>query len=1019
MSYSSSSAQAASVSSNSSQLEVLFRGNLIPLHVCLVGLTWLLHDYLLTLDDEPQRFNFSKFMFLWIRYYSVALLLFDVVQIHVFARPGITSNNLCVAMDAVIRVVGAVLLWSVEIIMQLRVYALYNCSKRIAAITTVLFLGSIAGFFYILVFNYHRRSAVIASAIHLPLPGCPTVHSGIEWTQWVPATAYEGILFFLAVAKMFEETIVSLRRDRTLPLHTILLRDNLLWFFGISAVLVFNNNAFMADLGAIAVPADLGLASGGEAPSDALAGIVVPNVHSMLSTTPHAATPAPERDSPVVAVLPPSALPTSMPAPPVKEPWTNLFTLPDDPTLFAALGAERTNRTLTAFEQGVATAFRTECKTKLRAIRTAIDALSALEEEALARIAGHTELFARFACHRLPAEVIGEIGLYNVDDYGDVQPPWRMASVSRSWRAAVCGYASLWTTFRPGDRRALKLKLARSGNAAPLAIQIPQTMLASYLEDYIGFVLPLSRRWRSLRIYSQGVPSSPPALRTAKCWEYLVRIYGSLDNLIEVVAPSSQSESVRDVFSKAPKLRRVAGLTGSIPWAQLTHYICLEAHLDAQQLASSCPMLEHCAYGSDTSLHESRPITGECRMEKLKHLYSQSYIFVCSITAPALESLVIDVEQLSAATNLIRRSSCKLRTPVISGDFWETENPAEVTSLLRPLHIIEGDWAPLFAALTLPTESVHEFVCPFLTQLVFAAKTDDALREANRNRDDSGGAEDGDLLHSKLARTLARAFEDMIRSRVDPHRLECFSALEYICVGEHDRALHPGMEEFDEWTGQEGKILPHREIREMVVRSRGLPEAWTKEPGQKGCRMLPLLRSVPHQQAPGSVADTSVCNRFFVLTLSVGKGKRSPMPKEATCRLSRSRNRVPGRLEQPQAAAHPRAHSAGGVAERCEEECDEIGEQVVARASSSSASPVALSQRIGMLSSSARLSAAEEYAPLPFQNCVPYSATILRAAPRSVRETPHIHAPFRMVDETRVSLARVALAFCINDASHS
>jgi hypothetical protein len=105
-------------------------------------------------------------------------------------------------MDTIIRVVGAVSLWSVEIIMQLRVYALYSCSKRvrlsrpfnsahltvtqIAAINLVLFVGSIIGFMWILIFNHSRRASVIAGVIHLGLPGCPSVHSGIEWAQWVP-----------------------------------------------------------------------------------------------------------------------------------------------------------------------------------------------------------------------------------------------------------------------------------------------------------------------------------------------------------------------------------------------------------------------------------------------------------------------------------------------------------------------------------------------------------------------------------------------------------------------------------------------------------------------------------------------------------------------------------------------------------------------------------------------------------------------------------------------------------------
>lgn len=120
----------------------------------------------------------------------------------------------CVAMDSIIRVVGALSLWSAEIIMQLRVYALYKCSRRVrslvfnlsssafsispselfyttcdiqvAIFNTVLFLGSITGFLWILVHNAERRRAVIANAIHLPLPGCPSIHTGIEWAQWVP-----------------------------------------------------------------------------------------------------------------------------------------------------------------------------------------------------------------------------------------------------------------------------------------------------------------------------------------------------------------------------------------------------------------------------------------------------------------------------------------------------------------------------------------------------------------------------------------------------------------------------------------------------------------------------------------------------------------------------------------------------------------------------------------------------------------------------------------------------------------
>ena len=108
-------------------------------------------------------------------------------------------------MDSIIRIVGALSLWPIEILMQMRIFALYKCSLKVsfsariiflwasvlsgpqvALINAVLFLASIGIFLWILIFNAMRRRDVIANAIHYPLPGCPSVHSGIEWAQWVP-----------------------------------------------------------------------------------------------------------------------------------------------------------------------------------------------------------------------------------------------------------------------------------------------------------------------------------------------------------------------------------------------------------------------------------------------------------------------------------------------------------------------------------------------------------------------------------------------------------------------------------------------------------------------------------------------------------------------------------------------------------------------------------------------------------------------------------------------------------------
>ncbi|KAJ7584844.1 hypothetical protein C8J56DRAFT_949187 [Mycena floridula] len=222
----------------------LYKANVIPLRACLAGLAWILHDYFLTIEDEiryiwPQRGGLGRTMFLFIRYYTILIVIFDVAQIHTFAIPGIPGPKLCVAMDSIIRVIGAISLWAVEIIMQLRIYALYNGSRKVALFNAGFFALSIFGFFGILIRNAMVRKSLIEDVIALPLPGCPSIHSGLEWAQWVPAAGFEVILCGFALFK----SIRGIRDSNSfgLSLYAALVRDNLLYFLGITVILLFNN----------------------------------------------------------------------------------------------------------------------------------------------------------------------------------------------------------------------------------------------------------------------------------------------------------------------------------------------------------------------------------------------------------------------------------------------------------------------------------------------------------------------------------------------------------------------------------------------------------------------------------------------------------------------------------------------------------------------------------------------------------------------------------------------------------
>ncbi|KAK2460163.1 hypothetical protein APHAL10511_007842 [Amanita phalloides] len=227
----------------------LFKSSLVPAYVILVALTWLFYDYLITFDEEvrfvwPQRWNRGKISFLFVRYYTIGLLVLNVAQIHLFTHPGYATNTSCVAFDLILRIMGAIALWAIEIIIQLRIYALFRCSRKIAIFNVVLFFCSICAFLGVTIYSGIQRKKLIATAIHLPLPGCPVINGGIQWAEWIPATIYEAILFGFALFKHVQGSQRGSLKSAGMARKTltdILINDNMWYFFGVAFVLMFNN----------------------------------------------------------------------------------------------------------------------------------------------------------------------------------------------------------------------------------------------------------------------------------------------------------------------------------------------------------------------------------------------------------------------------------------------------------------------------------------------------------------------------------------------------------------------------------------------------------------------------------------------------------------------------------------------------------------------------------------------------------------------------------------------------------
>ncbi len=130
-------------------------------------------------------------------------------------------NCRCIALDPVIRLVGGISLWSVEIIMQLRVYALFDRNKKVrinfssaeshgarfelqvALFNGILFGASVVTFICVMIINTRNRGKLISEAMYLPLPGCPTINGGSQWAQWLPGASWPSAAMLLTTTFQF------------------------------------------------------------------------------------------------------------------------------------------------------------------------------------------------------------------------------------------------------------------------------------------------------------------------------------------------------------------------------------------------------------------------------------------------------------------------------------------------------------------------------------------------------------------------------------------------------------------------------------------------------------------------------------------------------------------------------------------------------------------------------------------------------------------------------------------------
>ncbi|KAI8986869.1 hypothetical protein BD414DRAFT_415802 [Trametes punicea] len=188
----------------------------------------ILFDHIITLDQEHSPWSLGKVLFLVNRYYALCI----VICLSWFKWQGWT---------------GVITFVIAELILQLRLYALYFRDKRILVCMATVCLGAAASSAYVMGRALSRISSV---AVTLPQTGSTVcVPSGLPndfYAFWIPMLISESVLCGLALLRGFQ----SYRPGSNMfqngkRIIEILVRDSLFYFVIIFATYLVNTILFL------------------------------------------------------------------------------------------------------------------------------------------------------------------------------------------------------------------------------------------------------------------------------------------------------------------------------------------------------------------------------------------------------------------------------------------------------------------------------------------------------------------------------------------------------------------------------------------------------------------------------------------------------------------------------------------------------------------------------------------------------------------------------------------------------
>ncbi|KAF5336373.1 hypothetical protein D9611_006713 [Ephemerocybe angulata] len=202
----------------------------------LAATSIIIFDHLLTFDGEVEHiwnasWSAGKVVYLINRYYTLASV---VMNTYGFYRVHLT-NEFCLHFLRWQGWTGLVSCLISEVILQMRIYAMYSLDRKVLAFMTISFAASIAISGWIMGTTLIKMTPL---AVHVPggMFCMPVGISSHFYTLWIPMLLFELLLCTLALARGFSTFVSNGSLIRTgQRLVVVLFRDSVIYFVVICA----------------------------------------------------------------------------------------------------------------------------------------------------------------------------------------------------------------------------------------------------------------------------------------------------------------------------------------------------------------------------------------------------------------------------------------------------------------------------------------------------------------------------------------------------------------------------------------------------------------------------------------------------------------------------------------------------------------------------------------------------------------------------------------------------------------